>query len=55
MLFKLEQRDFKKFFETLTELQKNIQMNSQNFTTAEGNKIACKLIEGKPRVSDRAI
>ncbi|MFV5685104.1 DUF3987 domain-containing protein [Flavobacterium sp. GB2R13] len=44
----------KNYFETLTELQKNI-LNElpKTFTTAEGIKIACKLIEGKPRVSDR--
>ena len=44
----------KNYFETLTELQKNI-LNElpKTFTTAEGLKIACKLIEGKPRVSDR--
>ena len=44
----------KNYFETLTELQKNI-LNElpKTFTTAEGLKIACKLIEGKARVSDR--
>jgi hypothetical protein len=44
----------KNYFETLTELQKNI-LNElpKTFTTAEGIKIACKLIEGKSRVSDR--
>ncbi len=44
----------KNYFETLTELQKNI-LNElpKTFTTAEGIIIACKLIEGKPRVSDR--
>jgi hypothetical protein len=44
----------KNYFETLTELQKNI-LNElpKTFTTAEGIKIACRLIDGKPRISDR--
>ena len=44
----------KNYFETLTELQKNI-LNElpKTFATAEGIKIACKLIDGKSRVSDR--
>ena len=44
----------KNYFESLTELQKNI-LNElpKTFTTAEGIKIACKLIDGKPRISDR--
>lgn len=44
----------KNYFETLTEGQKNI-LNElpKTFTTAEGIKIACKLIDGKPRISDR--
>ena len=44
----------KNYFETLTEGQKNI-LNElpTTFTTAEGIKIACKLIDGKPRISER--
>lgn len=44
----------KNYFETLNELQKNI-LNElpKTFTTAEGIKIACRLNEGKPRISDR--
>ena len=44
----------KNYFETLTELQKNI-LNElpKTFTTAEGLIIACKLIDGRPRISDR--
>jgi hypothetical protein len=44
----------KNYFETLTEGQKNI-LNElpKTFTTAEGITIACKLIDGKPRISDR--
>lgn len=44
----------KNYFETLTEGQKNI-LNElpKTFTTAEGIKIACKLIDGKPRISER--
>jgi hypothetical protein len=44
----------KNYFETLTEGQKSI-LNElpKTFTTAEGIKIACKLIDRKPRISDR--
>lgn len=44
----------KNYLENLTELQKNI-LNElpKTFTTSDGIKIACKLIEGKPRISDR--
>ena len=44
----------KNYLETLTELQKNI-LNElpKTFTTSEGIKIACKLILGKPRISER--
>lgn len=45
----------KKYYqETLTELQKNILKElGDKFTTAEGIKVACKTINGKPRVSER--
>lgn len=42
------------YFEGLTELQKTIFEELPNkFSTGEGIKIACKLIQGKPRISDR--
>ena len=44
----------KNYFETLTELQKNILDElPKTFTTAEGIKIACKPINDKPRISER--
>jgi Protein of unknown function (DUF3987) len=44
----------KYYLETLTELQKNIlEELPKNFTTGEAIKIACKIIKGKPRVSQR--
>jgi len=44
----------KNYYETLTELQKNILKDLKDkFSTAEGIKIACKKINGKPRISER--
>jgi hypothetical protein len=45
----------KNYLETLTELQKTIleELPSIKFTTGEGISIACKKINGKPRISER--
>lgn len=44
----------KNYLESLTELQKNILKElPDNFTTQKGLEIACKKVDGKPRVSER--
>jgi len=52
---KVRQEIIKKaYLETLTELQKKILDDLPSmFTTAEGLKIACKMINNKPRISER--
>ena len=42
------------YFEGLTELQKTIFKElPKKFSTAQGINIACRTIDGKPRISDR--
>ena len=44
----------KNYLESLTELQKKILEDlPKTFTTREGVKIACKVVNGKPRISQR--